>query len=152
MSVSLTSLSTYDFLNPTPNHVFLLLPYIDELQLQGNSHSSFKHLKIGELFPNVLQDDWKCVFQKYMACFKQKISFPQAFGHVTFCWSLFQTRVANLCFAYFSSAPRRFTHRTELESILTKFCALVLWRQSSGKFINGPNWFNRFRMAAVLNS
>lgn len=72
MSVSLTSLPTYDFLNPTPNHVFLLLPYIDELQLQDSSHSSFKHLKIGELFPNVLQADWKRVFQKYLACFKQK--------------------------------------------------------------------------------
>lgn len=72
MNVSVTSLPTYDFLNPTPNHVFLLLPCIDELQLQDSSHSSFKHLKIGELFPNVLQAVWKRVFQKYLACFKQE--------------------------------------------------------------------------------
>lgn len=79
MSVSLTSLPTYDFLNPTPNHVFLLLPYIDELQLQDSSHSSFKHLKIGELFPNVLQADWKRVskisgvFQTEKFCFHKHL-------------------------------------------------------------------------------
>lgn len=149
MSVSLTSLPTYGFLNPTPNHVFLLLPYID----RPVPTRVLNTWKSGNCFRMCCKLIGNVGFKNIWRVSSKKILFPQAFSQVTkLSLILFQTRVANRCFAHFSSAPRRFTHWTALESILTKFCALVLWPQSSGEFINGPNWFKLFRMAAILNS
>lgn len=39
-----------------------------------------------------------------------------------------------------------------LELILSKFCTQVFWQKFLIEFVDGPNYFNRSKMAAILNT